>query len=519
MLPHLVLVLNTTTTANELVSIVGSVPIERRLRLVISWPGCGLNPPIETIRAARNASFRRVRLRTDALSEVALNAALEVGVDEIETLAVADVPWDTIQNLREHRRLQFLSLTVPAGDVCNHLGADECIVIAEAGDDLKMPQGFRRVALRGAPLCLMPGLDERHVISNSIEAHGLPFVLNIPFESPDRVFFEPCSSCSLLLACNGIAYSAFRDGGRSIRIRAFGSGITKEIELSPTGLARRTHPRSFIYGKANVLSVAALVRQCGRMVVSRSQARRQLSMLKQMGLRTEVLALTPSDQDRAERGCVHIFFSSDDSAERAAELERTFVLAESGSGMGADVFAKEMGKLLGYPECCINAFVEAGKDAKTTDLIRAAHRRSRRFDARLNVLDPMSPFMLIPHIPCRFDCEASLEIADGLVRALDAFYPFLGRTARQQLGRPALMLDSLVVFFNGSITKDRNGLIYTAVDTSRTSGAENPRYFEVIAQLARGDRLRFTEHSLEIFDGDRPIYRMETSVLFFPFES
>jgi len=92
---------------------------------------------------------------------------------------------------------------------------------------------------------------------------------------------------------------------------------------------------------------------------------------------------------------------------------------------------RALGALLGYPSCCVDAFVASGKQRKNADVFAAAlARTSGGPSPRLNVLD-MGVFHWIAWTPCSFRCEASLERAnalaaivarehDGFARAIDA---------------------------------------------------------------------------------------------------
>jgi hypothetical protein len=112
----------------------------------------------------------------------------------------------------------------------------------------------------------------------------------------------------------------------------------------------------------------------------------------------------------------------------------------------AEVLAahRELGRLLGYPRCCVEAFVERlarGVDVRR-DGTRAAESvvaaedalaASTEVLARLNVLAPRS---LVPFAPCRFDCALALRYADALFAALREHRPDDARALEAQLTIP-----------------------------------------------------------------------------------
>lgn len=89
---------------------------------------------------------------------------------------------------------------------------------------------------------------------------------------------------------------------------------------------------------------------------------------------------------------------------------------------------RELGRLLGYPRCCVDAFVESSSQRKNPDVHRAALERTRgRALPRLNTAD-LAVFHLVSWYPCAYDCAWSARYADavaGLVARVDA--GFLGR--------------------------------------------------------------------------------------------
>ena len=85
---------------------------------------------------------------------------------------------------------------------------------------------------------------------------------------------------------------------------------------------------------------------------------------------------------------------------------------------------RELGRQLGYPSCCVEAFLQrlvrgvhvrpdGGRASERVVAVEQALARSRRRLARLNFLLP-GRRALVPFDPCAFDCPAALEYADAL---------------------------------------------------------------------------------------------------------
>ncbi len=73
----------------------------------------------------------------------------------------------------------------------------------------------------------------------------------------------------------------------------------------------------------------------------------------------------------------------------------------------------ELGRLLGYPRCCVEAYLELSPPRHNVDAFHRAFAASTRFVPRLNCLD-LSLFHFISWLPCSFDCATSKAWADAV---------------------------------------------------------------------------------------------------------
>ena len=96
-----------------------------------------------------------------------------------------------------------------------------------------------------------------------------------------------------------------------------------------------------------------------------------------------------------------------------------------------------LGRLLGYPACCADAFALEWQDAQThwmgdpaTRLLAAPRDPSRPLPWRTNIFARYAAPCLIEHFPCRFDCPATLLIARRVERCLERFRPEILTPAR-----------------------------------------------------------------------------------------
>ncbi len=560
MTPRLVTVLR-APPAGTPEALLQSIPADRRDRLTIAWPGAARTPPLGLVAAARRAGFSRVRLFGPAseMTGAMLRRAVDAGLDEVEVLLDGEGPWQMLRDLRAAGRLAYVLLrqaSLDRGgespDPSNPCGADAFVL--EVPDSGPLPgdgrrldiasSRFRRLAVRGWPLCAFPSLAEDRILSNALLAaadvpaaagDGEPW-LRVPFETPSRVFTEACGGCRLALACDGIPAAALASGpGGSLRVQPFGPGNACDVPLEPEGIAARCHPSSFLSGRVHVLGVSSGCRPCGRIVVDESDAARQVTLLENQGLRTAEVPVPAALKDRDAgagargAGLHHVFFSKGDEARAAADLVVRFAQSqEGGSALDPAEFSRSLGSLLGYPRCCVEAFTAAGPDATTSSLLRAAHRRSEAFHWQLNVLDPVSPFTLLPHLPCRFDCPESLAMASRLASVLDDVFPFLAGAARRALGRPWLWWDaSRGVALEGPADADAAGAACHLPDSPlqrsgiRPDAAARSFLHRVLPILEVADHLRLDGSTVRVSRAGVLLAQLDEGCdpLIFPFDS
>jgi hypothetical protein len=161
-------------------------------------------------------------------------------------------------------------------------------------------------------------------------------------------------------------------------------------------------------------------------------------------------ALTP--------GAVLVAARSDEDAERVASLDAAIRARVRPTRLLE--LHRELGALLGYPACCVDAFVDdlaARSDERQSQpdhlgLLRAAAGRSARLDWRLNPGLVDRDASLVSHVPCRFDCPASLALAERVLTELRSRAP--ERAARME----ARLRSVVVLAEDGSALVTRGAL-------------------------------------------------------------
>jgi hypothetical protein len=168
----------------------------------------------------------------------------------------------------------------------------------------------------------------------------------------------------------------------------------------------------------------------------------------------------------------------------------------------------EEGALYGFPTCCIEAFASSRPwpaDAEPNLPLRAWRRTAGAPFPELNILlwyldGRRTPYYLISHFPCSFQCTASLAYARALRQLLRAERPELAGQLDAHLPRPILLFDR-----TRGPWDENNGYVFLG-----RSGNNEIRYSELhalrIARMlepfCRGDRLVNEASRVAVFHGD-----------------
>ncbi|MBI3026651.1 hypothetical protein HYY70_00925 [Candidatus Woesearchaeota archaeon] len=124
-------------------------------------------------------------------------------------------------------------------------------------------------------------------------------------------------------------------------------------------------------------------------------------------------------------------------------LSKTKNFAEKAKFLEENNEHKDLGLLLGYPECCCDFFVD-NFDEKNTDLTLKILNNSDglEFAFHTNIAARHFDVALLSHFPHRFDCKPSIEIAKNNLEAIKEYSKPL---AAMFLG----VLQSIVVYTIG----------------------------------------------------------------------
>lgn len=213
-------------------------------------------------------------------------------------------------------------------------------------------------------------------------------------------------------------------------------------------------------------------------------------------------------EDRASDRLLVLLGRDEEALEEALAIERAQV-----GGLDPEravAGSARLGRLLGYPECCVDAFTELGQVHHNREPIAAAAARSGRFDPRLNNT-LLSVFHHVSWFVCRYDCPESTARAAQIDRLLSRDRA----EANRVLGLPRLYVDDRrQVILDAELRGDRmvvrDAFTPYALDRRAEHAAlEWVFWIDVVAPIRRGDELAVEASELVVYEAGRVIDRVE----------
>jgi hypothetical protein len=167
-----------------------------------------------------------------------------------------------------------------------------------------------------------------------------------------------------------------------------------------------------------------------------------------------------------------------------------------------------LGRLLGYPECCVERLASEALQDDDTQIARLAGSH----EGRLSLYDNWVPVELRPfsHFPCRSGCLATAALSRRTLELIDGACPGFGEALRRAL-RSVTVVQSLwcYVLLLEARVEAGVGVSYGSVLSQRDLGMssedaalQDPAFrafnLEVVEPLESGNRLALHENELEI---------------------
>lgn len=182
-----------------------------------------------------------------------------------------------------------------------------------------------------------------------------------------------------------------------------------------------------------------------------------------------------------EKGYFFVYISKDrEKAEKAKILEK-------------DNKHKELGILLGYPECCADFFEKHYKEEskRYNDLTLASLKNSDgfQFPFYTNIASRHFDVALLNHFPCSFNCKDSIELAKRQLEVIEKNDKEAAEVIKGMLRGAVVYTETNGVFLLRYPYLEHNRLYYKGVMSSKNNqlceSLRNAEYIEII----RKDRI------------------------------
>lgn len=212
-------------------------------------------------------------------------------------------------------------------------------------------------------------------------------------------------------------------------------------------------------------------------------------------------ASTRSDDPHTGAPKIELFVARDTAtAKRLAELAST----EAAASQAAEV-ASSLGAILGYPACCVQAFVAQIDHPNETYARYAIAARTAYGPGPWPALLDDTSLSILPHRPCTYRCERSREQTRSLLEVLAVEDRALHGALVGYLGGPVLYFDHAhQLRFDGAVSE--GGIVY---DQASIPWRGSEPFSHLAGAIAAGDRLVLSEGALTVLAEDEPLFTLE----------
>ncbi len=223
----------------------------------------------------------------------------------------------------------------------------------------------------------------------------------------------------------------------------------------------------------DMLQVIKGLKPVSRIIVPEDEVESTREFLEDRGL---ALAFSDNkisksiDVNRYSNKGVILNADSKDKGDFFVYISKDLELAKQAKKHESELNHKELGRLLGYPECCCR-FFEGNfqvESKKNNDYVLPALKNSDGFEFPFytNIAIRHMDISLLSHFPCNFNCQASIEIAKNNLKLLEELSPELGQIAQGMLKGVVIYTTSKGIFLLRNPKIDKNKISYEGVMSS-----------------------------------------------------
>lgn len=181
-------------------------------------------------------------------------------------------------------------------------------------------------------------------------------------------------------------------------------------------------------------------------------------------------------------------------------------IAESVEDAARESITRKLGRMLGYPDCCLDFFASVEDRSDTCGITRKMLFETRGvMNPLLNIVNGVP---LIEHFSCSFNCKASAKIARAALRGIGEIY---GRDTAEAVAshnsRRFIFFDpDNAIFLDGA----QDGDMFRYSEVTRKGGPD-----DIYETLSRGNSCRFGTDGITVYKDGKMLFEGAFGGFFF----
>ena len=217
-----------------------------------------------------------------------------------------------------------------------------------------------------------------------------------------------------------------------------------------------------------ILYVLEDVKPAARLIVEEEKANATIKFLEQNGLKTaksnfKIQTFTDENKHYSNKG-IKIPENSQIKGQFFVYISKKKELAEKAKSAEQDNNHKELGNLLGYPDCCIEFFEKNFSEASTDLTLKTLENSSDfKFPFYTNIGARNMDLELINHFPCNFNCKSSIEIAKKNLEIIRKHSEEFSRIFEGMLKAAILYTKDKGIFMLRDLVLEKNKLTFSNI--------------------------------------------------------
>ena len=206
---------------------------------------------------------------------------------------------------------------------------------------------------------------------------------------------------------------------------------------------------------------------CSRIIVSEEKIPETRNILENLGLKISISDFKIKKESDYLRGYSDKGFILDKNSSEKGNffvyISKSHEFAEKAKILEEKNDHISLGKILGYPDCCVKFFSDnfPEESKKKNDYVFPALKNSsvRKFPFENNIAIRHMDISLLSHFPCSFNCEKSAEIGKRNLNVIQKISPQVSEIFEKMLKCPVIYTEDEGIFIlqNAKLSENKIG--------------------------------------------------------------